>query len=318
MLVQVIGVPFNSSGRGNGVALAPGALRRAGLLAGLAAAGLEVSDAGDVGAGAVAPRRSARSGLLAEEALVVAIHNTGKAVAAAHQAGRFPLVLGGDCPVMLGGLAASRERYGSVGLVMVDGHQDNYPPRQSGTGEAADSELFLALGLPAEGLPVELEVLTPLLQPHQVSLLGPRDEATIVRDGVDSLRGTVPMHTDVEVIVRGPAAVAAQAAQDVRATAASWWLHVDLDVLASAALGAVDYPQPGGLSWEQLGDLTAAALAVPGCVGWTVAIYNPDLDPDGGGARRIVDYLAGMAARLAQLHLPRPGRSATHPPSEGA
>jgi arginase len=306
MHVQVIGVPFNSSGRGNGVALAPGALRRAGLLRRLAAAGLEVSDAADVEVGAMAPQRSPRSGLVAEEALVTTIHNTGIAVNAAHQAGRFPLVLGGDCPVMLGGLAVSRDRYGSVGLVMVDGHQDNYPPRQSVTGEAADCELFLALGLPAEGLPAGLTALTPLLQPHQVGLLGPRDEATIVRDGVASLRDTVPMHTDVEVIVRGPAAVATQAARDVSAEAASWWLHMDLDVLATEELSAVDYPQAGGLSWQQLHDLTAAALAVPGCVGWTVAIYNPDLDPDGIGARRIVDYLADTAPRLAQRRLPFP------------
>jgi arginase len=306
MSVQVIGVPFNSSGHANGVALAPAALRRAGLLARLAA-GLEIIDAGDVEVGALAPRRSPRSGLVAQAALITTIHNTGKAVAAAHEAGRFPLVLGGDCPVMLGGLAASRDRYGSVGLVMVDGHEDNYPPRKSLTGEAADCELFLALGLPADGLPQELTALTPLLQPHQVSLLGPRDEATIVRAGVASLRGTVPMHTDVEVIVRGPAAVAVQAAQDVCAVAASWWLHVDLDVLATQELGAVDYPQPGGLSWQQLRDLTWAALAVPGCVGWTVAIYNPDLDPDRSGAHRIVDYLANTAQRLAQIRPPSLG-----------
>jgi arginase len=297
MQVRVIGVPFNSAGRGDGVALAPGALRRAGLLARLAA--VDAGDAGDVDVGAVAPRRSSRSGLLTEEALVTTVERTREAVAAAHEAGGFPLVLGGDCPVMLGCLAATRDRYGSVGLVMVDGHQDNYPPRQSPTGEAADCELFLALGLPAEGLPEGLATLLPLLRAHQVSLLGPRDEATIARDGVASLRGTVPMYTDVELVVRGPAAVATQAAQDVRATAERWWLHVDLDVLATEELSAVDYPQPGGLTWQQLGDLTAAALAVPGCAGWTVAIYNPDLDSDARQAGRIVDYIADMAPRPA-------------------
>lgn len=44
-----------------------------------------------------------------------------------------------------------------------------------------------------------------------------------------------------------------------------WWLHTDLDVLASAELAAVDYPQPGGLTWSQLSDLISAALATPGC-----------------------------------------------------
>jgi hypothetical protein len=48
-------------------------------------------------------------------------------------------------------------------------------------------ELYLALGLPSEGLPEELAALLPLLAPSQVRLLGPRDHAVIVGDGVASL-----------------------------------------------------------------------------------------------------------------------------------
>jgi len=59
----------------------------------------------------------------------------------------------------------------------------------------------------------------------------------------------------------------------------NWWLHVDLDVLSTDALPAVDYPQPGGLRWSELEALTAAALRAPGCLGMTLCIYNPDLDP---------------------------------------
>jgi arginase len=298
MDVTVVGVPFNSAGLTDGVARAPAALRQAGLVSGLARR-LQVADAGDVRFAPPAPQRSPASGLLAEPALVSMVAATREAVAAVHQAGRFPLVLGGDCPVMLGALAATRDRHGSVGLLMLDGHEDAYPPRRSPTGEAADSELALALGL-ADGLPDGLATLLPLLDPSQVGLLGPRDDAAIARQGVASLRGVVPLWSDVELAVRGPAEVAAQAARDVAAAAPAWWLHVDLDVLATAELAAVDYPQPGGLRWWQLRQMTAAALAVPGCAGWTVAIYNPDLDPDGGQAARIVEYVAGAAARLAE------------------
>jgi arginase len=303
MRVQVVGVPFNSAGREDGVARAPAALRRAGLLARLAER-VEVDDAGDVGFAPPTTSRSGRSGLLSERALVSMVQRTREAVAAVHRAGGFPLVLGGDCPVVLGALAATRDRFGGAGLLMVDGHEDGYPPWRSSTGEAADCELFLALGLPADGLPEELAALAPLLAPAQVALLGPRDEATIVREGAASLRGTVPMHSDVELVLRGPAAVAARSARDLNETAAAWWLHVDLDVLSTEALGAVDYRQPGGLSWEQLGELTAAALAVPGCAGLTVTIYNPDLDPGARQVGRIVDWLAAMAERLAGAEPP--------------
>ena len=74
---------------------------------------------------------------------------------------------------------------------------------------------------------------------------------------------------------------------------APWWLHTDLDVLATTELAAVDYPQPGGLTWPELGQITSAALAAPGCAGWSVCIYNPDLDPGRGGADAIISYLTG-------------------------
>ena len=298
MQVTVVGVPFNSSGLTGGVARAPAALRRAGLVAGLAGP-LQAVDAGDVGFDPPAAERSPASGLLAERALVSMVAGTRRAVAAVHRAGRFPLVLGGDCPVLLGALAATRDRHGQVGLLMLDGHEDAYPPRRSPTGEAADCELALALGL-ADGLPEPLAALLPLLAPNQVGLLGPRDEAAIAREGVASLRGVVPLWSDVELAVRGAVEVAARAARDLAAAVPAWWLHVDLDVLATAELAAVDYPQPGGLRWWQLRQMTVAALAVPGCAGWTVAIYNPDLDPDGGQAARVVDYVVGAASRLAE------------------
>jgi arginase len=298
MQVTVVGVPFNSAGSTGGVARAPAALRRAGLVAGLAGR-LDALDGGDVRFDPPTPERSPTSGLLAERALVSMVAGTRRAVADVHHAGRFPLVLGGDCPVVLGALAATRDRHGEVGLLMLDGHEDAYPPRRSPTGEAADSELALALGL-ADGLPDGLATVLPLLAPGQVGLLGPRDEAAIAREGVASLRGVVPLWSDVELVVRGPVEVADQAARDMAAAVPAWWLHVDLDVLATAELAAVDYPQPGGLRWWHLRQMTAAALAVPGCVGWTVAIYNPDLDPDDGQAARIVDYVVGAAARLAE------------------
>ena len=53
----------------------------------------------------------------------------------------------------------------------------------------------------------------------------------------------------------------------------------------------MDYPQPGGLTWGQLADLTATALATDGCAGWSVRIYNPGLDPGRDGADAIVSYI---------------------------
>jgi arginase len=87
----------------------------------------------------------------------------------------------------------------------------------------------------------------------------------------------------------------------------SWWLHVDLDVLSSASLDAVDYQQAGGLTWEELTTLTAHAVGVPGLRGIDVTIYNPDLDPKGTGAEQIVRYLVSTIAVAAQGEPPSAG-----------
>jgi arginase len=62
-------------------------------------------------------------------------------------------------------------------------------------------------------------------------------------------------------------------------------------VLSTASLGAVDYPQPGGLDWAALAAFSKATAADARLVGFDVTIYNPDLDPTGEGAERIVAYL---------------------------
>ena len=63
--------------------------------------------------------------------------------------------------------------------------------------------------------------------------------------------------------------------------------RIDLDVLSTHSLAAVDYPPPGGLSWPELEDVVAEAVAV--------TIYNPDLDPGLAGAPRIVAFISTVA-----------------------
>jgi arginase len=293
--VQLIGVPTNSSGAVDGVARAPGVLRERGLSAALASRP-GFADSGDIPLPAPRPRRGP-SGLLAEDTLIIMIGRVRAAVRAARSGGRFPLLLGGDCPVLLGALAALQAEQGQPGLLFVDGHEDAWPPHASPTGEAADSELGLALRLFDEGLDPRLRGVLPRLRAEDVIAVGPRDEQELAAAHVPTLAGRL------RALIR-PARLAAAgieaAASAAAMLAAPWWLHVDLDVLATTELAAVDYPQPGGLSWEQLTQITAAALAASGCAGWSVCIYNPDLDPDRSGADSIVSYLVQALATASR------------------
>jgi arginase len=294
--VVLIGVPTNSSGTAGGVARAPGVLRRRGLAAALAGRP-GFTDAGDLTLAAPLPRRGP-SGLLAEDALMAMIGQVREAVSAAREGGRFPLLIGGDCPMILGALAALQAGAGQPGLLFVDGHEDAWPPRASPTGEAADCELGLALRMFDDGLGSRLRAVLPRIRAGDVIAVGPRDTGELAAAGVPTLAGRLrALIRPPELAAGGGVAAAAAVAATLPAP---WWLHTDLDVLATTELAAVDYPQPGGLTWRQLGQLTSAALATPGCAGWSVCIYNPDLDPDLSGADAVVGYLTQVLTTAAE------------------
>ena len=286
--LALAGIPSNSAGTGDGVARAPAALRAAGLVASLQTIDPTLLDLGDLPLPPPSPLRDGSSGLIDPAGLEAAIGAAAAATAAALADDRFAVLVGGDCPILLGALeaASAASASGACSCLFVDGHEDAYPPEASVTGEAADMELGLALGWGIELLPGALRSRLPLVSPDQVILLGPRDADEIASHGVRSLRGSVEVH-DVAAVQAAPAAVAAGAAGHLSARTGSWWLHLDLDVLSTEALSAVDCRQPGGLAWSDLDALVRAALAVSGCAGLTLTIYTPDLDP--GCSRRARD-----------------------------
>ncbi len=187
--------------------------------------------------------------------------------------------------MILGALAALHAERDRPGLLFVDGHEDAWPPRVSPTGEAADCELGLALWLFDTGLSPRLRAALPRIDPGDVAAVGPRDTGDLAAAGVASLGG------QLGALIRPWEFTADRFAAALAALLPPWWLHTDLDVLAAGELAAVDYPQPGGLTWVQLAGLTATALAADGCAGWSVGIYNPDLDPGRDGADAIVSYI---------------------------
>jgi arginase len=53
--------------------------------------------------------------------------------------GRFPLVYGADCSVLLAAVPALADVARDVGLVFIDGHEDATPMEVSASGEAANT-----------------------------------------------------------------------------------------------------------------------------------------------------------------------------------
>ena len=284
----VLGIPIDSEALTDGCNLAPAALREAGLVRALGA-----TDCGDVAARITDPRRDQITGLIGFAELCAASEAIRRRMNDLLAQPGLPVVVGGCCSILPGIHAALRETYGRVGLAFIDGHLDFYTGTTTPTGSAADIDLGVVTGFGPAGL-IDLGGPPPLVQPRDAWVLGYRDAAEAEAfKSPDALAALPEAHffDDIAVKERGPAAVGGQAAAALAAEPGRFWVHVDLDVLSTAAMSAVDYWQPGGFSWEELRDLLRPLMDSPAVAGLDVTIYNPTLDPRRKYAPLIVDLL---------------------------
>jgi len=198
----------------------------------------------------------------------------------------------------VGIFAALTAAYGRVGLAFVDGHYDYYDPATSPAGALADTELRVLTGAGPDEL-VGAGAHRPLLEARDAWLLGCRDSEEMAASGApDPMAELAAAEARDDVAIRsaGAGEVGAQAAAALAAGAGRFWVHVDLDVLSTDAMPAVDYLLPGGLDWRELAGLLRPLATSPACVGMDVTIYNPSLDPERRLAPRIVNLLAQALA----------------------
>jgi arginase len=212
-------------------------------------------------------------------------------------AGEFPVVLGGDCSILLGsGLAMHRlgEAVGGrIGLVFVDGHSDfRHPGNASYVGAAAGEDLALATGRGQVDL-AAIEGRRPYFRDIDVVVMGIRaqDEYRLDLQAAGIVTRPVPT-----LRVEG-AARSAQWARDQLVDCAGYWVHVDMDVLDPAVMPAVDAPEPGGIAFPELELLLAGLVDTPHCLGVEITVFDPDYDPDGAYAEEITStVVAGLAS----------------------
>ena len=205
--------------------------------------------------------------------------------------GEFPVVLGGDCSIVLGCLLALRRR-GRHGLLFLDGHADFYQPEAEPNGEAASMELALATGR-GPIVVTDLEGRRPLVRDEDVVAFGRRDAEVAEAHGSQRIEDTAIRVIDLaEVRKCGVGDATYRAIEELsRPEVVGIWVHLDADVLDDTVMPAVDYRMPGGLSWEELATILQVAIASGQAIGLNITIFNPKLDSNGSIAAAFVDAL---------------------------
>lgn len=216
------------------------------------------------------------------------------AVEATAREGNLPLVVGGDCSVLLGALAG-RRRLGPLSLVHVDGHSDfrhpgNYDASAT-LGAVAGMDLALATGRGETLMTNWPGVPTPLVPDDAVVQLGEREsrdadfawpdvnETSITRLDVFTARDLAP--DELLARIRAP----------LDRTGWPFWVHLDVDVLDQAIMPAVDSPGGPGIDPDMLAHVLRALVADERCCGVTVTVFDPDLDPTEDHADLVVTLL---------------------------
>jgi arginase len=200
--------------------------------------------------------------------------------------GRFVLVLGGDCSILLGALLGLRRR-GRPGVVYLDGHSDfRHPGNSQAVGAAAGEGLALVTGRGQPDL-TDIDGLRPYVSDADAAALGAHEPGDPVLP--EAREALAVLATVEEMRAAGCAATAerALAAIDVDEI----WVHLDADVLDPSVMPAVDSPEPDGLQPGELVETLVPLLRDPRVAGLDLAIYDPDLDEPGDGARLLADVL---------------------------
>ena len=269
----------------------PEALRREGVVARLGA-----TDGGRVEPPPYTPDRDAtgtRNGLAIADYSVTLAKRLGEAL----DAGEFPLLLGGDCSILLGAMLALRRR-GRYGLAFLDGHLDfRHPGNSAQLSAVAGEDLAVVSGRGPERL-TDLEGRKPLVRDADVVALGHHDPDRGWYEDVTTATAITVIGAD-EIRRRGAGETAADAVAILEGRGVDgFWIHVDVDVLDREIMPAVDSPEPDGLAGEELIALLRVLRASDLAVGAEVTIFDPDLDPDGHLARELATLVVdGFAQR---------------------
>jgi arginase len=308
--IALIGAPSSAAAFLPGSEKAPAALRAAGLVERLQGAGFEVIDYGDC-----APRlfaddeehRRARN----LPAIVAGLNDLKVHTEVAMKSGALVLVLGGDCAQSIGLLTGARRYYKHINLLWFDRDADLNTPASTPSGRIDGMVVAHIIGRGAPEL-VRFWGETPLVREPDVTLFG----ITRLDPPEQEFLSKSPLrHVSAEDIgAKGGNAAATEALNLMHADTREFVLHLDLDVLSQEDFPPVNVPASGGLSFDAVREALREFARSKNLLGLDVAQYNPDKDPDGANAKKIVDLLVeALAARLDSTTAPEPSAAEPAP-----
>jgi arginase len=298
--IAVIGAPLDLGAGRRGVDMGASAIRFANLGQRLASLGYLVEDLGNVAVEQPerAPAGAQNARFLPQIAQTCA--RLAKTVGEAADAGKMPVVLGGDHSIAIGTLSGMsrhlrRERK-RIGLIWVDAHPDMNTPETSPSGNVHGMPLACIVGMGPREL-THIFNFAPKVAPANVALVGIRDVDQLEKPHVRE--SGVRAFTMRDIDERGMSAVMEEAIAIASSGTEGFHVSLDMDSLDPHEAPGVGTPVRGGLSYREAHLAMEMAGDSGKILSMEVVEVNPVLDEANRTAELAVELImSAMGKRI--------------------
>nr|WP_294946873.1 arginase family protein [uncultured Mucilaginibacter sp.] len=231
----------------------------------------------------------AETGIRNADAIVAYAKSLAQGVQNALENNNFPLVIGGDCSILIGCLLGAK-KHGKYALFFMDGHTDYVTTQFSATKAAAGMDLALVTGNGPEKI-TNIDGLKPYVAEANTLAFGNRCEDPEYVSLI--LNSGIAYFSLNDARQKGIKTVAADFIAHVKSEKLDGiWIHLDVDVLDNDVMPCVDSPHQGGLSYSELNEALTILFQSGLVSGLDITILDPDRDEKGIYAGMFVKEIA--------------------------
>lgn len=285
MRIEILGTPFNGLGSPPDIENPADGLRQAKIIPLLESKGHSVTDLGDLSGFQFQEIHDPETGIKDFDLWIDLSNDLSRKLGAILDRESFPLLLGGDCSMLVGIFSAFVQRNTEVGLIFLDGHADFHSLETSASGDPADMELAILTGRGPEKITC-IAGKYPLLKDEDVVVYGIRAWDRITES-------SIRVYDKKQMAEIGIKGAVEEGLDNFTRRELPSWLHFDVDVLDPEFM-PVMFPEPGGLTFEETREFLSLVRASGRIIGMSIACYHPKLDIDGSAGVRLVTLISNV------------------------
>ncbi|MGH9683965.1 MAG: arginase [Candidatus Acidiferrales bacterium] len=298
--IRIIGVPMDLGQSRRGVDMGPSALRVAGLQARLKQLGRQVEDSGNVPVRQPEEQHYGDKSAKYLEEISEACKGLAEVVKKTLDEDLVPLVLGGDHSIAVGTTAGAAAHFQKkskrIGMIWLDAHGDMNTPESSPSGNVHGMPLASIMGYGPPEL-IDLGGIKPMVEPHNVVLVGIRDldskERKLVKDS------GVHVFTMRDVDERGMREVMAEALRFAGDDTAGITVSLDMDFVDPTDAPGVGTPVRGGATYREAHLALEMIADSKSMVSFELVEINPVIDVHNTTASLGVELiLSGLGKKI--------------------